>query len=124
MSEQLTLPVLPYRKTSGHSGSKTSLERAVRRDSTGETLNNQQFTLGLLESSGTNGVTWKELSLATGWHHGTASGVLSVLHKAQRIERLTQTRSRCAIYVALGFVDGREMSKPKYKSCKHCGGIL
>jgi hypothetical protein len=46
-------------------------------------------------------MTWKELAVETGWHHGTASGVLSVLHicKEGAIVRTYTTRNRCKVYV-------------------------
>lgn len=49
--------------------------------------------------SGPDGITWKELSLRYGWHHGSASGVLSALHKDGMIARLTDRRQGCYIYV-------------------------
>lgn len=102
------LPVLPYGGTSGWSGSETSRERAARADKTGATGANQKRTLSLLQFSTRGGLTWRELSSITGWHHGTASGALSVLHKAGIIARLSERREKCAVYVALDYVDGRE----------------
>ena len=52
-------------------------------------------------------MTWKDLSEVTGWHHGTASGALSVLHKVDRICRLSESRNRCKIYVLEEFVNER-----------------
>jgi hypothetical protein len=46
--------------------------------------------LNLLGQRQVTGITWKEFSEITGLHHGTASGVLSVLHKAGRIARLKE----------------------------------
>jgi DNA-binding MarR family transcriptional regulator len=102
------LVVLPYGGTSGWSGSDTSEERAQRQDKNGTTGQNQKRTLSLLLFSRDEGLTWKELSDKTGWHHGTASGALSVLHKAGLIARLTERRLKCAVYVAPAFVNGRE----------------
>lgn len=107
------LPVLPYGGTSGWSGSDTSKERAERADKTGATGANQKRTLSLLMFSRNEGLTWRELSSMTGWHHGTASGALSVLHKAGLIARLAERRERCAVYVALDFVNGREIQSHK-----------
>lgn len=102
------LPVLPYGGTSGWSGSSTSYERAIRSDRTGFTRNRQDFTLGLLRRAGIDGLTWKELSEQTGWHHGTASGALSVLHKDGQIARLAERREKCQIYVLRENVLGRD----------------
>lgn len=101
------LPVLPYGGTSGWSGSETSKDRATKADSDGITSVRQRQTLILLRNSGTHGMTWSELAEVLDWHHGTASGALSVLHKAGIIARLAQKRNRCAVYVAPEHIDGR-----------------
>lgn len=119
----IELPLTPYAGTSGWSGSTTSLERAVTEDLNGTTRNRQSETLTTLRMSGSSGVTWKELAKIKNWHHGQASGVLSVLHKGGLIARLKQTRNRCAIYVLPENVEGRETAQPKIKRCRHCGGV-
>lgn len=116
MAVNLRGPDLPYAGTSGHSGGATSRERAQREDSDGTTGHRQQVVLRQLAAShhnilgvgGTNGITWKELSQVTGWHHGQASGVLSNLHKVGKIARLTIRRDRCFVYVLPEFVGERE----------------
>lgn len=118
------LPLTPYAGTSGWSGSETSRDRAESNDRDGTTKNRQSETMRLVLASKTYGMTWKELSDATGWHHGTASGALSVLHKAGFIERLTDRRNKCAIYVGLESINGRKTAVQKIKTCKHCGGEL
>jgi predicted nucleic acid-binding Zn ribbon protein len=71
------------------------------------------------------GLTWKEFSEITGLHHGTASGVLSVLHKTGRIARLKETRNGCKVYVDVFCVQGRVVEKQgRKKCCPHCGGNL
>lgn len=95
MSDQ---PVLPYGGTSGHAGSETSKQRAVSDDTSGRTGARQRTTLRLLGNAGAYGLTYRELGDRTGWHHGQSSGVLSGLHKAGRIVRLTETRGRCKVY--------------------------
>lgn len=114
---------LPYDGTSGWSGSSTSRERAVRADRDGTTTERQQQVISLLISQGSFGLTWKELGDLTGWHHGTASGVLSVLHKDERISRLSESRDRCKVYVHPTFVHGRatEPHGRKPKPCPACG---
>lgn len=102
------LPETPYGGTSGWSGSETSRERAEKADADGTTSQRQSQTLDIVSSCGSRGITWRELSARQGWHHGTASGVLSVLHKTGHLARLTQRRDRCQIYVLPVHVDGRE----------------
>lgn len=114
-------PILPYAGTSGWSGSETSKQRAVTNDRNGTTRERQSGTLMLILQTHHYGMTWKELSEITGWHHGTASGALSVLHKAGRIARLKETRNRCAIYVSLGWIENRPVSERRIKTCKNCG---
>lgn len=114
-------PILPYAGTSGWSGSETSKQRAVQNDKDGSTGRNQRRAWWHVNGQGSFGITWKELSLETGWHHGTASGVLSVLDKAGKIVRLTDRRNRCAIYVLPENVFGRTVSVRKIKTCKNCG---
>jgi hypothetical protein len=124
MAEALELPLTPYSGTSGWSGSNTSRDRAVQEDQDGTTKGRQTLTLQIINASKTFGMTWKELADQTGWHHGQASGVLSVLHKAGLIERLTERRGKCAVYIGINSVNGRKTSIRKNKSCKHCGGAL
>lgn len=102
------LPVLPYGGSSGWSGSETSKERADRADRSGATNLRQAQTEWLVHRAGIDGLTWKDLSERTGWHHGTASGALSVLHKAGKIARLSERRDKCQIYVTPENVLGRE----------------
>lgn len=109
-------PELPYAGTSGWSGSSTSRERAMRADSDGTTSERQLLVLSLLAKRGASGLTWREVSVLTDWHHGTASGVLSVLHKAERIARLTERRGKCLIYVLPEHVNGRETQKQNAKA--------
>ena len=71
------------------------------------------------------GATWKELAEQLSLHHGSASGVLSVLHLTGKVERLNETRNRCKIYVLPDFVAGRMTEKRKSRACcPHCGGNL
>lgn len=116
--------IAPYAGSSGWSGTETSKNRADDSDKSGLTGRRQLAVIDYLDASGSQGLTWKELSDMTGWHHGTASGVLSVLHKADKISRLKATRNRCAIYVSNWHVYGRTVSQLKIKKCKHCGGVL
>ena len=124
-SALLNQPELPYSGTSGHSGTDTSKERALSADRSGKTALRQAQTLNLLAQRKMLGITWKELSEITGLHHGTASGVLSVLHKAGRIARLKESRDGCKVYVDVACIQGRVIEKQgRKKCCPHCGGNL
>jgi len=103
-----TLPVLPYAGTSGYSGSDTSEARARRDDRSGKTKDRQHTVMTTLASAGRHGMTWKELATRHGWHHGQASGALSVLHKEKLICRLSERRERCKVYVTPGYVFDRQ----------------
>jgi hypothetical protein len=121
----LSMPELPYDQTSGHSGTDTSKARAIDADRSGKTAMRQVQALELLNATYEQGLTWKEFSLITGLHHGTASGVLSVLHKAGRIARLKESRNGCKVYVGLNWVENRVIEKQgRNKCCPHCGGNL
>jgi len=125
MSALLNQPELPYNGTSGHSGSDTSRERALSADRSGKTALRQAQALNLLSQRDMLGLTWKELSQITGLHHGTASGVLSVLHKTGRIARLKESRDGCKVYVDVSCIEGRVVEKQgRKKCCPHCGGNL
>ena len=125
MSALLNQPELPYNQTSGHSGTDTSKERALHADRSGKTALRQAQALNLLSQREMTGLTWKELSEITGLHHGTASGVLSVLHKTGRIARLKESRDGCKVYVDVACIEGRVIEKQgRKKCCPHCGGNL
>jgi hypothetical protein len=106
MTDQPSLPYGPE-PNSGYAGSDTSRERAERDDRSGRTQHRQRQVLDLLAQRGTVGLTYKELCGFTDWHHGQASGALSVLHKEGRIARLTIRRDRCLVYVHPGYTQGR-----------------
>lgn len=120
----LTAPETPYAGTSGWSGSDTSRERAQAEDDNGTTLARQARVLEFLAAEGHFGATWKELGHRLAWHHGQASGSLSVLHKTGHVARLTERRNRCAIYVLPQFVQGRETAdhgrKAREVTCPSC----
>jgi hypothetical protein len=114
------LPILPYPdrragQSSGWSGSDTSRDRAEHDDSTGVTTERQRMVLTMLEDARVRGLTWKELADQAGWHHGQASGALSVLHQVGLIERLAERRNRCHPYVLPIWVLGRETQQFKVR---------
>jgi len=119
------MPELPYAGTSGFSGSKTSEERARTQDSNGRTGNNQKATLMFAWRQGSLGITWKDVSRELNLHHGSASGVLSVLHKTGHLFRLQDARNRCKIYVLPYYLNDRKIEEfGRKKCCPHCGGNL
>ena len=117
---------VPYNGTAGWSGTDTSEQRALDNLHSGRELNNQQKALKFLKMRGIEGCTWKELSTATEWHHGTASGVLSVLHQSGATVRTVLTRNRCKIYVHQNYKDQvmHEVYKKREKFCPHCGNDI
>jgi hypothetical protein len=117
---------VPYNGTAGWSGTDTSEQRALDNLHSGRELNNQQKALKFLKMKGLEGSTWKELAMATDWHHGTASGVLSVLHKEGAIVRTIKVRHRCKVYVHQDFKDQviHDKFKKREKFCPHCGNDI
>lgn len=124
MAELEERGLTPYAGTSGWSGSDTSHNRAVEADQNGTTRLRQREAVNHVSHQGERGLTWRELSEITNWHHGTSSGALSVLHKEGIIARLKETRNRCAVYVAIEYINGRPTVDRTIKKCKHCGGEL
>ena len=123
-SQPLNQPELPYNGTSGHSGTDTSRERALRADRSGKTASCQALALNLLSQRATTGLTVSEFREIIG-HHGSASSALSVLHKTGRIARLKERRNRCKIYIDISCAEGRIIEgQGSKKCCPHCGGNL
>jgi DNA-binding transcriptional ArsR family regulator len=116
-------PYVPYGGTAGWSETDTSQERALFNLRTGREYNNQQKALALIKQSAEEGLTWKELSQATDMHHGTATGVLTVLYKSGAILRTNKVRNRCRVYMDISFTDTvfHIPFKEKEKLCPHCG---
>lgn len=103
---------LPYAGTSGWSGSETSRQRAEDQDKSGVTGERQRVVLRHIERAGERGLTVQQLRRFTGWHHGSVSSALTNLHKAGAIQRLSEVRDRCKVYVAPEYVRGRETEAP------------
>lgn len=94
--------------TAGHSGSDTSRERAEHERDTGTLAERARQAITYLDAMGQRGLTVVDLREVTGLHHGQASSVLSVLHKAGKIARLAERRDRCQVYVLPEYVRDRE----------------
>lgn len=120
------VPYRPYKGTAGWSGTDTSQARAIDNIASGREENHQVLALKYLKSQGVNGATWKELAVVTGWHHGTTSGVLSVLHQSGAIVRAIKARNRCKIYVHQDYKNSimHEVYKKREKLCPHCGNDI
>ncbi|WNM65461.1 hypothetical protein SEA_PHONEGINGI_59 [Microbacterium phage Phonegingi] len=106
----------PYAGTEGFSGTDTSRDRAESKAATAQ--HRQNAVLWLLSAVGASGITVVELKRdganplldevpAEFEHHGTASGTLSILHRAGKIVRLTETRDKAKVYVLPEHIDGR-----------------
>lgn len=68
----------------------------------------RERTLTAASGAQSYGMTWKDLAHALTLHHGQSSGILSRLHAHGELERLTERRERCAVYVLPEYVNGRE----------------
>ena len=79
--------------------SDTSHDRATREDRSGEATARRKTIIDLLQAAGPRGMTWAEVSEATGLHHGQASGALSTLHKHHAIIMVNIKRNRCHPYI-------------------------
>lgn len=68
----------------------------------------QKHVLRLIDAATHRGLTVAEIREAIpANHHGTLSGVLSVLHADMKIARLAEKREGCKIYVHPDYLDGR-----------------
>lgn len=96
--------ITPYNGTEGYvSGSDTSRERAIEDVKTGRTTYRQKVVLDALHSH-PQGLTWKELGLLLGLHHGQVSATLSVLHGAGKVVSLKTKVDGSHPYVAVEWV--------------------
>lgn len=107
-------PVLPYNGTSGWSGSGTSKKRAINADKSGITKTNQELALNIIKKARKTGRTYQEIDKQTKLGHGSVSGTLSILHKANKIKRLREERNGCKVYVLREFVGDRVTERPGY----------
>lgn len=73
-------------------------------------MNKGQAVLILLAALGEQGQTSKDLARHFGWHHGSASGVLSRLHLKKEVVRLAERRDGAHIYVLPAYVNERRVS--------------
>lgn len=106
----------PYAGTEGFSGTDTSRDRAETKAASAR--RRQGALLKYLAVAGRHGATVVDVKMRTVGgvlaglprefeHHGTASGTLSILHRAGAIARLTETRDKAHVYVLPEHIDGR-----------------
>lgn len=115
----------PYAGTEGFSGTDTSRERAESKAASAK--RRQNAMLRYLRERGPLGATVVDVKDAGRLvvekgllthpltsefeHHGTASGTLSILHRAGAIARLVETRDKAHVYVLPEFIDGRPFER-------------
>jgi hypothetical protein len=79
-----------YNGTQGYVQVDTSIERLTP---------NLESVMVAINERDLQGMTWKELALYKGWHHGQASGALSNLHKLGYVFTTSEKRNGCHVYV-------------------------
>ena len=110
----------PYAGTEGFSGTDTSRERAETKAASAK--RRQNAMLRYLAARGVKGATVVDVKRAPTEsagpmlprefaHHGTASGTLSILHRAGAIARLVETRDKAHVYVLPEHIDGRPFER-------------
>jgi hypothetical protein len=103
---------LGYLGTAGaEAGHPTSEDRAEQEATTGRAARRQMEALSAVDAAGWEGLTWYELAVATGWHHGQATSALSNLHRRGMLARLKESRQGSGIYVVPELVSDRETMK-------------
>lgn len=91
----------PYRDgTSGHQGDTSQRAEPKRRKLIDRGLD-------ALIATGSDGLTYEDLGRILNRGHGSASSVLSNLHRTGAAVRLVETRNGCGVYVIPGNVQGR-----------------
>lgn len=98
----MTDPAVPY---SGNGGSK---DRAKHLMKSGKARTHRERILRFLGQKKGKGLTYKEYDEMAGTHHGTSSGMLSVMHQEGLVAMLNERRGGSAVYVLPTWVKGRE----------------
>jgi hypothetical protein len=88
-----------------------SKQRAKREAQDGTRSQRHKKIAKLLEWSGAEGATWKQLGQSLGLHHGQISGALSNMHKNGEVFTLVEQRDRCHPYVHIKYRDCYEPSQ-------------
>lgn len=74
-----------------------------------------------LQSAGERGMTWRDYAALTGAHHGSASGMLSRLHRTGLAARLAEKRGTDSVYVHPEFAGDRATIAPKRRAPRATG---
>lgn len=80
--------------------------------------------LEFIQTMGTDGVTWKDVTDEFDVHHGSASSRLSLMHKYGEIVRLSEKRDGCKVYVLPAFIDGRPVERFQGRSVEDPDEVL
>lgn len=107
MSEDYGYTTADGETTGGWSGSDASHDRATREERSGRARHRREQVLKIVRLTGLFGMTVSEVEEALSIGHGHASGALSNLHKAGRLECLKERRGGQHIYVLPHAVNGR-----------------
>lgn len=100
--------IVPYGETgTGHAGNETSRARQEEDDSTGRAGYRRRAALQELAYHQSRGMTAGEMEDEMHLGHGAVSSVLSHLHRAGYVSRLTEQRDGMQVYVLPTFVNGR-----------------
>jgi hypothetical protein len=70
-------------------------------------VSNKAHVLDYVTKAGAKGVTVVEVRHDTGFHHGQASGSLSMLALDSKVSRLAEQRDGYSVYVMAGLEAGR-----------------
>lgn len=109
----------------GHSGTDTSKERAEREASNGTATMRQKLLTIYLHNRAEKGLTWSEVADFLEVHHGSASSLLTNMHKQGRIVRLSEKRNKSKVYVLPEYTNGRDTEPYKKRvtpvECPECG---
>lgn len=87
-----------------------------------ESLTNADKTMDMLIDARQTGVTVAEVRRKLRIHHGTASGLLSTLHREGIIMRLADKRGDYKVYVLPRYVGKRKTERQgRLHTCPECG---
>jgi hypothetical protein len=107
MSEDYGYTTADGETTGGWSGSDASHDRATSEERSGRARHRREQVLKIVRLTGLFGMTVREVEEALSIGHGHASGALSNLHKAGRLECLKERRGGQHIYVLPHAVNNR-----------------
>jgi hypothetical protein len=98
-------PLFNWMEDDGFVNRPASKQRAKREAQDGTRSQRHKKIAKLLDWSGAEGATWKQLGETLGLHHGQISGALSNMHKNGEVFTLVEQRDRCHPYVHIKYRD-------------------